>query len=1092
MENGIKQNMINIMLDSKQYKDKIKIVLNNLKRKVSLANNETELSSIFENELYYFIRSFFGIDIKFEKEVGNTSDAIRHKFSGRMDVLCNNLIIEYKHMSKLLTDKDKSSAVSQVKDYLQQLCEDDKNEYRAILLDGTKIKYFYYHDNNIKDSSFDEINIQDIDIIIKALLKVTDKRFSPINIVKDFKINDKESITKQLAMALFDSINSENITKNTEKLLNEWKILFHLSESDNGKSEDITKRRKVLSDIFECEIENNNLEFKALFCLQTTYAIIIKLIATKTIVKWKYRNDVMYFENLYKVKLKELHSFLKVLESGDKFRELGALNLLEGDFFSWYCIDGQWNSKIGNSIKRIIGIIDGYSQVTFKDEYEPIDIFKDLYMEVMPNAIRHSLGEYFTPAWLADYVIEQAIDMVNKDDWKAIDPCCGSGIFIVTLIRKIIEKYEFSKMTEIEKNNLLEEITKRVRGIDINPISVLTARISYFIAIAPLMSSNSKVVLPIFFGDSAIPAIKMKLGNVECYSIELKSFDGDINTVLPKSFVDNNSFVDKMYHMNTLMKVLDEETWVNKFIKYIDKNQRTEEVICSIKQMASKLYSVKVENCDNIWLKLITNKMLVASIPKVDVIIGNPPWVKWEHLPQVYAENIKSQCIDRHIFSGQTYMGAISLNICALISNVTASEYLDKEGILAFLMPKTLLTQDSYAGFRNFYIDYESNLRLYLQKIDDWSKSGDPFIYTSEKFATYYYSYKQQDYKSDGVIINNINKKKGYRIEDINKHHNFAEVSSFFQFSAGSAFQLDEERTGLSLFDGERIDVNNFKNIIGYCAYKARSGVEFTPYEIFTLEAIPGEYEEGYYKFANFSSTSTVHKAIQASKFGTKLETKFIRPLVKGPNIEPFKINFDNNYGIFPYEDGCTHSIDITKLIDENMNLTQYLVNHKDIIAGQSKRSKMIAKGKEFYSLSKIGEYTFGENVVAFRDNSKMASAVIKPILTHWGELVMPICPKHAPYISMDKDKKFITENEAYYICAILNTKIVADYFRFTFSSRSYSIDLNIKIPKYNKENIIHKELCELSKQAHICNSLVEKESLQGKMNKLYIDLCNQ
>ena len=70
--------------------------------------------------------------------------------------------------------------------------------------------------------------------------------------------------------------------------------------------------------------------------------------------------------------------------------------------------------------------------------YEPIDIFKDLYMSIIPKSIRHSMGEYFTPEWLADYVVEKAIsDIGNQSTWRAIDPCCGSGIFIISLIKKL-------------------------------------------------------------------------------------------------------------------------------------------------------------------------------------------------------------------------------------------------------------------------------------------------------------------------------------------------------------------------------------------------------------------------------------------------------------------------------------------------------------------------------------------------------------------------------------------------------------------------------------------------------------------------------
>lgn len=75
--------------------------------------------------------------------------------------------------------------------------------------------------------------------------------------------------------------------------------------------------------------------------------------------------------------------------------------------------------------------------------------------------------------------------------------------------------------------------------------------------------------------------------------------------------------------------------------------------------------------------------------------------MKWEYLPTNYANKLKNN-IDKRLFSGQSYMGAIALNLCALIANTTSSAWLSEKGVLAFLMPETILTQDSFEGFRNF------------------------------------------------------------------------------------------------------------------------------------------------------------------------------------------------------------------------------------------------------------------------------------------------------------------------------------------------------------------------------------------------------
>jgi type I restriction-modification system DNA methylase subunit len=55
------------------------------------------------------------------------------------------------------------------------------------------------------------------------------------------------------------------------------------------------------------------------------------------------------------------------------------------------------------------------------------DVLKALYQELVDPQARHDLGEYYTPDWLADFMVN---DVVAKDPTKTIlDPACGSGTF---------------------------------------------------------------------------------------------------------------------------------------------------------------------------------------------------------------------------------------------------------------------------------------------------------------------------------------------------------------------------------------------------------------------------------------------------------------------------------------------------------------------------------------------------------------------------------------------------------------------------------------------------------------------------------------
>ena len=134
-----------------------------------------------------------------------------------------------------------------------------------------------------------------------------------------------------------------------------------------------------------------------------------------------------------------------------------------------------------------------------------------------------------------------------------------------------------------------------------------------------------------------------------------------------------------------------------------------------------------------------------------------------------------------------------------------------------------------------------------------------------------------------------------------------------------------------------------------------------------------------------------------------------------------------------------------------------------------------------------MGEYTFSPYKVTFRDNTKLSASIVKKQATPWGDEVMPICAKHCPYISKDNTGRDITEDEAYYLCGILNTPIVVQYFKFTFSTRSYSINFNIKMPLYDSANKNHKKIVELSKEA------TEKgvdDNILTMLENEYIELC--
>ena len=1099
MDNKFAKN-INEWIDSGEYLVDIDETRTRIMKESANSNSESTTASIFENELYYLIKFRTGIELNIIKE--QKVDGINHLFGslksrisgkGRLDAVVNNLVIEYKHHSKFSTEKNQIIAIQQVKDYLKALENKEKIKYNAILTDGIKVCYFSFLENEVYNTSISPIENEDMDMIIKAILANNTKKFVPENILKDFSISPAyDSISKNMAKILYSALKEEK-TEKTNMLSNEWKALMHLSVDDNGKGNDIEKRRKDLSLIFSDTINTPESEYDALYALQTTYAIIVKLIACKVIDKLEYNDLMKNYYDLSTISSDELQIFFEKMEDGYSYKSNNITNFLEGDFFSWYSDKNQWNTGIWSNIVNIIKCIDQYSAFSLNVYYEPIDIFKDLYMSIIPKSIRHSMGEYFTPKWLADYVITNGISSIeNKKDWKAIDPCCGSGIFLLELIKKIVGDREIKSLSMTEKKMLKNEILTRVYGIDINPLSVLSARVGYYLALKPFGNLHD-IEIPVYLGDSAILAEKIYVDKIECYKYSVSNLKEPFDVILPVRYVKLSDFGLIMSELQACVKTEDYKILFNVIkSKLNDTEKKSKELMKYIEDMAQKLVVLHKNKWDGIWIRIATNFMLIARLSDFDLIVGNPPWVKWEHLPAMYANKIKEVCDIKHIFSGAGQYGGTQLNICALISNVTATNWLSKKGMLVFLMPDSIMSQDSYEGFRNFYLDYETRERLYLQKIDRWKAPLRPFRCdnkpVTQDFITYYFSRNLVDYHH-GIPVTNITRNRKISDDIINNTSNYKEAKKYLDFSESIAIQLSNNNTSFSYKSNEY----DFSKIIGPTSYLYRTGVEFTPQQLYMLKGHGKSSTSGNYRFKNKEFSLSKYKVKDEPKEGWDFPTKNIYPIITGPHIEEFKYDCNDEYCILPYtKENTNEPISSEEMLKNNRQILVYLAEHKNLIDSQSEKSKKMHRGKEFYSLSKIGPYTFADYIVAARDNSKFCASVIKKEMTPWNEEKQVICVKHTIIISQDKNNRFITEDEAYFICGILNSEIVQQYIQTTFKSNGFSLNKsNLYIPLYDSKNRKHKKIAGLAKLASKAKN-VNMDEIKKILMQVYLEICEE
>jgi len=100
------------------------------------------------------------------------------------------------------------------------------------------------------------------------------------------------------------------------------------------------------------------------------------------------------------------------------------------------------------------------------------DVFRELYEILIDAETRRKIGEYYTPLWLVEYMIDKTAKDVGGFKNKIIlDPFCGSGTFLINAFYRKIEEGENP-----------DDAIREIIGFDINPLAVSIARAELMIA----------------------------------------------------------------------------------------------------------------------------------------------------------------------------------------------------------------------------------------------------------------------------------------------------------------------------------------------------------------------------------------------------------------------------------------------------------------------------------------------------------------------------------------------------------------------------------------------------------------------------------
>jgi len=472
--------------------------------------------------------------------------------------------------------------------------------------------------------------------------------------------------------------------------------------------------------------EQKDFNFLAFFfALDTYYGLLMKLLAYQVVGFYTLKNiaglPLADWEKLDSASFKEK---LAALEEGGIFRAepLNIRNFLEGDLLSWYLND--WNEPIEKAIRGIIERLNQYDPETMElVPAETRDILKKLYQFLVPKQIRHDLGEYYTPDWLAERCLNQVGYGVKERDLlqkRVLDPGCGSGTFLILAIKRA---KEHARLKGIDPAYTLTQITKNIVGFDLNPLAVISARTNYLLAVADLLKhKKGELTIPIYLCDSINPPSakhQEELFDQEAGHYQISTSVGLFR--FPEALVQK-ALIQKVTML--LEDCVKKKQTTKQFLERVHAELITEpkdkkKFDLVLGETYEKLLELEAKGINGIWARIIKNAFAPLFVDSLDFVVGNPPWVNWESLPQEYRDKTVNIWKKYDLFEHtglRARLGSAKDDISVLMTYVAIDKYLKNKGRLCIVITQTLFkTVGGGEGFRRFRLGKKVHLSKFCK-----------------------------------------------------------------------------------------------------------------------------------------------------------------------------------------------------------------------------------------------------------------------------------------------------------------------------------------------------------------------------------------
>jgi len=370
----------------------------------------------------------------------------------------------------------------------------------------------------------------------------------------------------------------------------------------------------------------------------------------------------------------------------------------------------------GNSVDKarlegICGDIIAYTYL-FDWSYETgLDIFSHLYEDFIDRTLRYRVGEYYTPWWLIELILERLVAMGAsiKDD-IVLDPSCGSGRFLVsTFYRKVKEGED------------PEKAYYSIVGIDINPLATSIARAEMIIAYRYARKEDPPGTPLVFWGDSIGPAVGFEIELIkELESVNIKFYTISSQVLFTEKLRSKSDALRVMTLtealLSRILRVLAEggsihlvRKTVNQVCGYVSKDVQdiSRKISCNIverfindEEAMRKLQELIKIYGNHVWAVPMVSELYILALQSIkafkpDIVVTNPPWLELNELPKSkwgmkIREYVRNNYVDKRNLPSQV----VQKGDIAMVFLDIALRFIDKNGYIGIVLP----AEQTYSG----------------------------------------------------------------------------------------------------------------------------------------------------------------------------------------------------------------------------------------------------------------------------------------------------------------------------------------------------------------------------------------------------------